>query len=168
MIDILIDTIDTRDDLLIGRIDNLLIDTIENPFCQIYIDTAMKLDELAETISYLTEGRLDYSTITTVNSQILVMENDDYNPILRSEFPGGFVYFRYYLEVDAFPNLQRQEYIAHIAYILEHFWSHGFPAVALCDFEEELPNRGGFKSCEVPWLAPKVPLTIPAALTAVS
>lgn len=73
-----------------------------------------------------------------------VMRNEDFEAIRRKE-PDGFVYFRYYLDVDAVPGQQQSAQIALVARILECLWTQGYAAVAAADFEDELPHRGGYK-----------------------
>jgi hypothetical protein len=61
------------------------------------------------------------------------------------EFPDGFLYFRYVIEID--PG-------APVAALLRLLWEHGIPAVASAEHEDELPERGGYKSRAIPWPRP--------------
>jgi hypothetical protein len=72
-----------------------------------------------------------------------VKRNEDFDAIRSSE-PDGFLYYRYYLDVDAVPGQQRVAQVALVAQILERLWEHGYAAVAACNFEDELPRRGGY------------------------
>ena len=35
--------------------------------------------------------------------------------------------------------------------LLNRLWSQGLPAVAACDYENELPRAGGYNNRSVPW-----------------
>ena len=72
-----------------------------------------------------------------------VRRNDGFDIIRRNE-PDGFLYYRYYLDIDAESSQPRADQIAPVAQILECLWEHGYAAVAACDFEDELPRRGGY------------------------
>src|SRR3954464_9696066 len=68
----------------------------------------------------------------------------DRDAIRAREFPDGWLFFRHNVEV---------ERRAHVAPLLRLLWGNGIPAVAACDYEEELPEGGGSKSRNVPWPA---------------
>jgi hypothetical protein len=68
--------------------------------------------------------------------------NDDYDAAAAREFPSGFLRFRYRIEVDTRDVVER---------LLPLLWERGYPAVAVCDYEDELPEKGGYKSRAVPW-----------------
>jgi len=68
--------------------------------------------------------------------------NDDYDEAAAREFPSGFLRFRYRIEIDSRDVVER---------LLPLLWERGVPAVAACDYEDELPEKGGFKSRAVPW-----------------
>ncbi|MFF6866771.1 hypothetical protein [Streptomyces ardesiacus] len=46
------------------------------------------------------------------------------------------------------------EVVQAVAAVLEALWRGGFKAVAACDFEDELPARGGIDRCPCPAPAP--------------
>ena len=72
-----------------------------------------------------------------------VRRNDGFDIIRRND-PDGFLYYRYYLDIDAVPGQQRVAQVALVEQILECLWEHGYAAVAACDFEDELPRHGGY------------------------
>jgi hypothetical protein len=57
-------------------------------------------------------------------------------------FPHGFHYFRYRIEAGPKAMVER---------LLRVLWENGVPAVASCDYEDELPEAGGYKSRNIPW-----------------
>jgi hypothetical protein len=78
-----------------------------------------------------------------VDERLGLYHSHDRDPIAAREFPSGFLRFRYQIEVadgrDVAPRL------------LRCLWDNGIPAVASCDFEDEMPENGGYKSRNVPW-----------------
>jgi hypothetical protein len=77
-----------------------------------------------------------------VDAELDVDHSHERDPIAARRFPDGWLYFRYHVEVE------RRE---HVAPLLRLLWDNGIPAVAACDYEDELPERGGGKSRNVPW-----------------
>ena len=58
------------------------------------------------------------------------------------EWPSGFLYFPYRVEAGPKRAVER---------LLPLLWDRGIPAVASCDYEDELPEKGGYKSRAIPW-----------------
>lgn len=82
------------------------------------------------------------SVATQDGSEIEVRKNKSSKSAPKSG-QKEFVYFRYYLEVDG-NDLNQQ--IALISKLLETFWSQGIAAVAACEYEELLPEKGGINA----------------------
>jgi hypothetical protein len=142
----------------VERVD--LPDHPDNPFIQIYVDTCGTHDELVQTLMQLlaavpVQGACH--VLQTACSEFHILENDDFDVVLRSAFPGGFVHFRYHIDIIVLPNQPRSPAIAQVAALLEYCWLEGYPAVALCDCEEHLPHRGGYNSQMIPWIMPHDP-----------
>ena len=119
-------------------------------YCKLFVDA----DDLtqAELQSQLVRCLGNLATSVTsvgqrsvdgLNFAIDVMRNEDFNATRRKE-PDGFLYFRYYLDVDAVPRQPRAAQVALVAQILQCLWAQGWAAVAACDFEDALPHRGGY------------------------
>jgi hypothetical protein len=126
-----------------------MLDTILD--CKIYLNTETLHDEI-ESVAQLLSGTVNLSTIHFQNGEIDVVKNEDFNEVSCKQFPDGFLYFRYYLEFYAFPEQQMQCKIEVISNILEYFWGKNIPAVAASDYENELPNNGGYNSSFIPWI----------------
>ncbi|MNH38473.1 hypothetical protein D3C79_995090 [compost metagenome] len=73
-----------------------------------------------------------------------MLRNDDFNDIRRKEILDGFLFSRYLVEMEPNENVDGEAYIAMISILLEGLWSAGYKAVAACDFEDRLPNKGGY------------------------
>ena len=67
---------------------------------------------------------------------------DEHDPVRAREWPGGFLYFPYRVEAGPKRAVER---------LLPLLWDRGIPAVAACDYEDELPEKGGYKSRAIPW-----------------
>ncbi|MDQ0917060.1 1,4-dihydroxy-6-naphthoate synthase [Paenibacillus sp. V4I5] len=105
---------------------------LNNFFCKIFIDTDVQYEYLYQETSE--NEILDLSLI----------KNDDFDAIKRLDFPDGFLFSRYYLEVEPNEKFNPHSYVASISLLLECLWTKGFKAVAACDFEELLPRKGGY------------------------
>lgn len=83
---------------------------------------------------------------------LVALENREYDPIKKQQFPNGFLHFQSILEV--YPNesgesLESQ--IVKVSVILKAFWNKNIPAIATSDYEERLPKFGGYKDDTLPW-----------------
>jgi hypothetical protein len=118
--------------------------------CKIYVDASITREELAGRVSALLSATLDRFTAVVPCGEFDIQRNEDFDETRIAEFPDGFLYFRYLIEVYTHtPN--DSDCRAFVGKILEHFWSQGVPCVAAGDYENELPNGGGYNSRAVPW-----------------
>jgi hypothetical protein len=119
--------------------------------CKIYVETPMERGELARQVGVLIKGEVERFTVMSACGELDVQRNEEFDEERRAEFPDGFLYFRYVVEVYSSPGNEAQ--CRHVvAKIVGYLWSNDIPCVAACDYEEELPNRGGYKSPAVPWV----------------
>ncbi len=118
---------------------------VDAPDCKVFVDADVSEPELIGLISPVL-----FTAEDKVSLEVEVLKNQEYDTRLRQQFPDGFVYFRYTL--DLYMNsapLKRQSAI--VTRLIECLWDWGFPAVAACAYEDRLPERGGYKSRTVPW-----------------
>lgn len=113
-------------------------------YCKIYVDGEVNKDELVRLIARLTSGRIALSSVVTSECEIDVRNNDDFDKSKRNEHLDGFLYYRFYLDIEQTEVTDHGSYIEIISQILEAFWSLSYRAAASCDFEEELPRKGGY------------------------
>jgi hypothetical protein len=79
-----------------------------------------------------------------------INEDFDYEESLL--FPDGFLYFKYYLDIFFSPNIEDGHIIiSMISDLLVWLWENSYPAVAACDYEDLLPEKGGYGSPNIPW-----------------
>lgn len=72
--------------------------------------------------------------------------NDDHHATFKLRPDDGFLYYRWFLDIEPKPNTSTEEYIAAVGNLLCVLWRAGCKAAAACDFEDELPRRGGYGS----------------------
>lgn len=103
-------------------------------------------DDLEGIVSAVVPGVLDDNTLQADGMEIFFTRNSDADPQRASEFPDGFLFFKHLVEF--YVDRPDEELVARL---LTTLWAQGIPAVASCDFEESLPQKGGYRSREVPW-----------------
>jgi hypothetical protein len=123
--------------------------------CTVYIDTELSLDAVATAVSKAltacVSGPAFSKTIQTPAGEFEVRRNSDSDAARATQFPDGFLFFRYRLEFYPGVDVPREAQIAAISCILPALWSQGIAAVAACDYEDELPHRGGSSDRSLPW-----------------
>ena len=125
--------------------------------CTIYVDTEMSIGDLAKLLADFQGG--DWSgltlskTVKVPGCEIEVRKNPDNDPNGRADFPDGFLFFPYVLEFYPDPGIGREDNVSRVGKILSLLWSKGWPALAACDYEDELPCGGGYKNRSVPWVS---------------
>ena len=114
--------------------------------CEIYVDTDVDEDDLFRLVCSLT-GALkgELRTITTDWSEIDIKRNEVFDEIRRLEELDGFLYYRYYFDVEPGESISRDRMIESVGKFLEGLWGLGWKAVTACDYEDELPRRGGYR-----------------------
>ncbi|TCS96485.1 hypothetical protein EDD58_101118 [Hazenella coriacea] len=105
----------------------------------------MNEEELIEFIVKAISGSKElWRTITNGVMEIDVVKNEDFDESKLVHFyRKGFLYSRYYLDIEPNENVEQKDYIEHIGNLLKRLWETEFKAIAACDFEEELPRKGG-------------------------
>ncbi len=77
----------------------------------------------------------------------MIDKNDEADKVRAADFPDGFLYFNYSMEL-----CFRGNRVKLTNDILDVLWSNRIPAVATCDYEDELHKGGGYKNSDVPWV----------------
>jgi hypothetical protein len=113
-------------------------------YCKIFVDSSLDGDGLVRWISGTLGGVVERRTVSTASVEIYVDENDEYEP-RDTHGRDQFLYFRYALDVEAVVGAQRPAVIAIVSQLLHSLWASNMPAVAACDYEDELPRRGGYE-----------------------
>ncbi|ADU75661.1 hypothetical protein M972_112761 [Acetivibrio thermocellus AD2] len=117
----------------------------DNLYCKIYVDSDLDIEQLKQKIISIVSGEKQlFRTIVTTFGEIDINKNEDFDDEKRKLEVDGFIYSRYYLDIEPKEDIGQQEYISHIGNLLRSLWSSGLKSVAACDFEEELPQKGGY------------------------
>ncbi|MDF2961946.1 MAG: 1,4-dihydroxy-6-naphthoate synthase [Paenibacillus sp.] len=106
--------------------------------CKIFIDTDESYEYMYKTIAEIVRGKIENRN--TIRNEILdlsLLNNDDFEVTKRHCFPD-------YLEVEPCVISDPISYVTSISMLLELLWRDGFKVVAACDFEEQLPRKGGY------------------------
>lgn len=120
-------------------------------YCKIYLQSELSLTELQFEIAKKLHGQIHGYSILIENIEIDVSKSNDFDEKKSKEFPDGFLYFKYTIEVFG-NNGKIESFLNIVSCVLEFFWAKGTPAVAACDFEQALPQKGGYKSKNIPWI----------------
>ena len=110
---------------------------MQNDYCKVYVDDDRPRDAVVEAIRSASRGCLEgQATIRTDNYVVDVEDNEEYDQFKRSEPTDGFLYYRYYLDVERLRD--RSAYIQSLSSLLRAMRGAGFNLVPACDFEEQL------------------------------
>jgi len=118
------------------------------PDCRVYVDAEISESELIGLIAQL----LYSDGASGIGCEADAVRNEDYDSNRRRQFPGGFIYFRYYVDL-YMSELPTETQAQLVTAMLEALWDWGCPAVAACSYEDWLPEHGGYRSTAVPWPA---------------
>ncbi len=120
--------------------------------CRLYVDGPTGIEQIRQLIGDYLSNRS--SRPTTIHHDLDVRYNDEFDNKRKQEFPDGFLFCRYYVEVYTdVRHVRDSTTIRDVGELLELLWDKGFAAVASCDYEAELPRRGGFNDQSVPWVS---------------
>jgi hypothetical protein len=87
--------------------------------------------------------------------EIDIEKNNDFSEEKSKEFPDGFMYFPFIISYYNNSNLYTDEDVNNSKIIIEKLWKNNIPAIAASDYEDKLPENGGYKSKNVPWKTQK-------------
>lgn len=120
-----------------------------NLFCKIYLDTDLDRAIVLSDISRTIGGQPGpYSSLVHGICDLDVIRNDDFNEQKRKVLPDGFLFSKYLIEIEPCKGIRTETYITTISRLLEGLWERGYKAVASCDFEELLLNKGGYNQLQ--------------------
>ncbi len=122
-------------------------------FCRIFISSDVTTDELLQELALIFgASQSGFSFIETELFSISVERNKIHDSKREKEFPDGFLYFPIAIGIDFDNDGCKELAIETVAKILVYLWyTKAVAAVAACDYEEQLPLNGGYRSTEIPW-----------------
>ena len=83
---------------------------------------------------------------------IEVRLNESFDEEKMKVFPDGFLFFPFCIEIDILETVSELDAAMEMTKILKYLWGNNYPAIASCDFENMLPENGGYKSENIPWI----------------
>jgi hypothetical protein len=121
------------------------MDMDEELYCKIYVDSDLDREKLVDFVAEAIGGPARGHTVESRTAEVDVKRNEDYLESADRGNPDNFVHYRYYFDVVPGGDGDRGEFIRAIGDLLTALWSAGNRAVGAADFEEELPDRGGYQ-----------------------
>lgn len=114
--------------------------------CKIFIDTNLEKKEIIdftlEIINGVLNERLSFTMIESKYLDIEIVENEDFAIELRNDKENGFLYSKYYMEVEPIEGIDEESYISYISKLFLNFKRIECNIVIACNFEKQLPNNG--------------------------
>jgi hypothetical protein len=77
-------------------------------------------------------------TISSNQLEVDVVTNEDFDESRLDDENSGFLFYRYYLDIEPNPAVSEAEYVGSIRKLLKKLKDEGLRAVASCDFEHLL------------------------------
>lgn len=120
--------------------------------CIIYCTGDISINELRTKLATLIgSNKIEVSFIQKDFYELSIHKNDDFNSVRQEGFPDGFLYFKFIVEVGFNNNCEVDNAVPVVSKILNGLWEMGMPSVASCDYENLLPENGGYNSTVIPW-----------------
>ncbi|NMM54792.1 MULTISPECIES: hypothetical protein [Paenibacillus] len=113
-------------------------------FTKIFVDSDVDKEMLLDTVSTIVMGTISGSSILTKQAEIFIFNNGDFDKDKRNQGNDGFLYYKYYLEIEPTEDVIDRNYVLEISNLLTKLWDADFKAIASCDFEDLLPRKGGY------------------------
>lgn len=124
-------------------------------FCKIYVAKSRinGVHLLASISALINEQLVNHMYVEKSGYYIDINANDEYDKEKEKEFPDGFLYFPFSIEIDIQNDIRIEDAAREVSCLLKYLWENNYAAVAACDFEDQLPEKGGYKSKNIPWPA---------------
>ncbi|RYY36004.1 MAG: hypothetical protein EOP46_07990 [Sphingobacteriaceae bacterium] len=123
-------------------------------FCRIY--TFINEQEIESWINLIAEliaaEVIDSKYVDKSGFLLEIRRNEDYDKQKAKEFPDGFLYFPFCIEIEIDELIISPSTISDINKILKKLWDNKKAAVTSSPFEQLLSKSGGYKNRETPWI----------------
>jgi hypothetical protein len=121
--------------------------------CIIYCTGSLSINELRKkTVDFVGADKIEISFIEKGFYDLSVHINEAFDKSKQVNFPDGFLYFKFIIEVGFYRSVETNIYVDIVSKLLKWIWGMGVPAVASCDYENLLPENGGYNSNATPWI----------------
>ncbi len=112
-------------------------------YCKLYVDTNKERSDLLDELQSQLEGsETDLNSISSWLMNVDIYKNEDFDEKINDDF----IFFRYIIELYPKDEAIETEYINTVSKILKKLWNLKIRAVASCDYENRLPNSGGYQN----------------------
>lgn len=125
--------------------------------CKIYFDASNGPDLILAILQAgdFFRGLFSFSghfgTLQSRFGEMDVQVNEDADERKAASFPDGFLHFAQVLEFYPRQDVPFEERKTLMSALLRGLWAKSVPAVAACDYENELPENGGCNNVSLPW-----------------
>lgn len=92
----------------------------------------------------------EWSTVAADGVDVYARDSDEFSPARATEFPIGFYYFPFLLEVVFAEGTLVDTAVETVGRLLRGLWDRGWAAVATSGYADRLPYEGGVSE-DVPW-----------------
>jgi hypothetical protein len=114
-------------------------------YCKVFVAGARSCRRITTVIHRHLGARDDGHCLSTEVLEIDVRRNDDSDPNRYAALRRDFVFSPYCLDIEPISGAPRAQYVADVSRLLQGLWAEGWDAIAACDFEEDLPRKGGLE-----------------------
>ncbi|XKM13718.1 hypothetical protein RCS94_00665 [Orbaceae bacterium ac157xtp] len=118
---------------------------MNNYYCKMFVNAPITKGELAHKISSFLG--ISFDKFLSAENDIFTIDiqcNKEFNETNGQKFPDGFLFYPYFVETDIVDEKKELQYKTLIKCLMDFFWAEQYQVVASCDFEEELPFKGGY------------------------
>lgn len=112
-------------------------------YTKIFLDTNEGKQNVIDCLAVIINGSVEGASVESNYLDIYVSKNEDFSDS-RRHTQDGFLFYKYYLDIEPKAGVKDNEFISSIANLLEELWKEDIKAVAACDFEDLLPQKGGY------------------------
>lgn len=120
--------------------------------CKIYCTSNITLQVFRKKIaSFIESDKIELSFISSDFYELSVRINDEFDKNRQLSFPDGFLYFQFIIDVIFNSDTVIDKCKDEMSKLLRWLWEIGIPSIASCDYEDSLPEKGGYKSKLIPW-----------------
>lgn len=108
-------------------------------WCKIFVRGEAGRQAVLVVVANVLNAEVDGWSVANRVLSLEVRGNDEFDAARA----GDFLFWPFLVEVQGETGVERFEIVAGVRDLLEGLWIAAFDAVAACDFEDELPFRGG-------------------------
>lgn len=112
--------------------------------CELFVDFEGSEEMLVALLSSLVDGSVAGSDVSGPWCEMSIDRNMWFEAHATTADNTEFLKFRYDVELDINDRIDRPTAVEKLGRLLKSMWSLGVPAVVACDFEDDLPRKGGY------------------------